>query len=204
MVKFDIPGAEDLARDEGWWRIYEISFPSRERETEEVILKSIVSGAGLAVRARLEKRTVGIATTHLLMDPPAVFLVYLAIAAEERSNGLGSPLLAYAVETSTVRLQEHGLNSLGVIFEVEPAPRRVAFFERYGAVRLAQRYFQPPVDGTGAVPMQLMFKPASGGAVPAPLTIGALIRAMYFEKYGAMNGVPAVLLDKLLRITRGS
>jgi len=56
---------------------------------------------------------------------------------------------------------------------------------------------QPPIDGRTEVPMQLMFRPDARGSLVESGT-GALVRAIYFEKYQQMNGIPADILERLL------
>ncbi len=202
--------AAELAGDCDWWRIYEDSFPPAEREPAEVVLRSLRDSAGLAFRARQDGVTVGIATTHLLLRPAAVFLVYLAIDRGQRKGGLGGRLLEYAWQVSARRLEELHSPPLGLIWEVDDATaavgpaenllreRRIAFFQRHGGVELPRFYLQPPVNGTEAVRMRLMFRGSGSASVPDAEGIEALVRAIYFEKYGAVNQVPAELLRELL------
>jgi GNAT superfamily N-acetyltransferase len=181
--------AEHLAQDEAWWQIYRESFPGHEREPADVILKSVKRGVGLAFRMRRDGATIGIATTHLLMNPAAVFLVYLAIASTQRGAGLGRELLEFAWSTSASRLREMGREPLGMIWEVDQIEGRLAFFRRHGGVVLPRPYLQPPVNSAEPVPMQLMFRPSQNGLLPDADVTEALVHAMYQEKYGAVNGV---------------
>ncbi len=212
MVAFDCPGAEELSRDSALWRIYEDSLPASEREPAEVILDSLRRGVGVAFRARSDAGTVGLATTHLLRQPPAVFLVYLAIDRAHRDRGLGGALFGHASRISAQHLRQRGLEPLGMIWEVDPpsAPwasdldaraRRVAFFERCGGSLLPETYLQPPVDGVAPIPMQLMYRPAEGTELPTPEVIRDLIRSVYFEKYAAVNHIPKEILNRLLAQT---
>lgn len=201
MPEFDSPSPDELSADQPWWQLYEASFPPAEREPAEVILESVRRGVGLAIRARSQDSTIGLATTHLLLQPPAVFLVYLAIHPDHRSRGLGSALLDYAWRASAARLRDRGLDPLGMIWEVDPpsdtpSARRVAFFQRCGASLLPQPYLQPPVDGIAPIPMRLMY-------LPNPETIDALIRTIYSEKYAATNHLPEAILHQLLRAKGG-
>ena len=52
--------------------------------------------------------------------------------------------------------------------------------------------------GIAAVPMRLMFRPTEGEATMRPETVEALVRAIYFDKYGAINGIDRSILDELL------
>ena len=210
LWQVDCPSADELVADRRWWSIYEESFPSSEREPPVVILDSLRRGLGLAFRARQRGVTVGLATTHLLVDPPAVFLVYLAIAPDRRGRGAGGALFQEAWRESSACLVQRGLAPLGLIWEVDPAEpgvpsvevdvraRRLAFFRRQGGVLLPRPYAQPPVDGIAPVRMQLMFRAPPGGRLPSLDLEKNLIRAIYFEKYSALNGIDQAILRVLL------
>src|SRR5262245_40175541 len=141
MARLERVAAEELSRDEAWWGIYADSFPAPEREPAEVILRSVRARTGLAVRARLDGRSVGLATTHLLRQPASVFLVYLAVERGLRGAGLGRELLDFAWTASAAELRSAGREPMGMIWEVDPLDesaiaaqpersRRIAFFER--------------------------------------------------------------------------
>jgi hypothetical protein len=85
-----------------------------------------------------------------------------------------------------------------VILEELLRRRRVLFFQRQGGAILSRPYRQPPVNGTEPVPMQLMYRPSRGVTMPDAATVEALVRAMYFEKYGWVNGIPSQTLQGLL------
>jgi hypothetical protein len=195
--------ADGLADDAEWWRIYGESFRAEAKEPPEAILKSLRTSAGIAFRVRRDGVTTGIATTHLLLDPAAVFLVYLAIDARHRRRGDGRTLFEFAWTESSTRLRAKGSEPIGMIWEVDEEARtpdlKFRFFERQGATLLSRPYRQPPVNGAEPVPMRLMFRPAIGKAVPAEALIEALVREIYFAKYGAVNGISAPLLERLLK-----
>ena len=201
--------AKDLGADENWWRIYEDSFPASERESPEVILESVLGKVGMAFRLRRQGMTYGLATTHLLNDPAAVFLVYLAVAREERSRGAGAELLQGAWESGATRLRAQGRRPLGLIWEVDPLEsaaddaearqRRIAFFRRNGGELLDRPYLQPPLNGGTAIPMSLMFRAAESEQAPAAETVEAFVRAIYFEKYGAVNRIDISILKDLMK-----
>lgn len=213
-LAFDFPKAGVLASDPAFWRLYASSFPSSEREPPDVILATVQGGIGFVVRARSAGVTIGFVCAHMLRRPPALFLVYLAVAPEWRSQRIGAALFERTWATATARYAEAGLVSLGFAWEVEiPGPvsdenernqcrRRIAFFERLGGRILHQRYLQPPVDGVAPVPMHLMFCPARGASLPNASAISKIIQAIYFEKYGATNGISSEVLEGLLRDIR--
>jgi hypothetical protein len=199
----------DLEQDTDWWGIYAASFPDNEREPSATIVRSLRSGVGMAFRLRVGGRTIGLATTHLLTDPPAVFLVYLAVSTSERNRGGGGRLLQAAWESGEKSLGVKGMQSLGMILEIDPPDptaadastrlQRLSFFQRHGARLLARTYCQPPLAGGSPVVMALMFGPAHGQSMPDDKTIDALVRAMYLEKYGAANGIARPVLESLLK-----
>ena len=201
--------AADLLSDNSWWEIYNEAFPLTEREPPQVIVRSLEIG-GQTFAARSGGETIAIATTHLLKDPPAVFLVYLATKKGLRGRGCGGELLEYAWKTGRQKLSEHGSPATGLVAVVD-APdqsddteekhvreRRIAFFARHGAELLPRAYTQPAVDGTTTVPMRLVFRPAEGFERPDSTFTDALVRAIYFEKYHAANGIAKEPLISLL------
>ena len=209
-VEIDPLGVETLSGDARLWQIYETTFPSSEREPKEVILESLRRGAGLAVRARQAGATIGFATGHLLAEPPVVFLVYLAVEEHRRDQRFGEAIFEGFWEEGSRRCRKQGLTPLGMVWEVEipeagrteeeihQRKRRIHFFERMGGNLLRCAYNQPPVDGIRPVAMHLMFRPARGTALPEAGAIAAMVRAMYYEKYGEVNGISREILDQLL------
>lgn len=178
-----------------------------------MILETIRRGDGLTLRARLGELTVALAVCHMLRNPPALFLVYLAVTPELRSRHLGSRVFEEAWSLSREKYLERCLEPLGVVWEVDIPERaateqdrlqgdsRLQFFTRLGGRVLSQPYLQPPVDGVAPVQMSLMFRPAHGNALPDAGTCAALVRALYFEKYQQANGIsPAVLIQLLHKV----
>src|SRR5688500_696655 len=178
--------APELCRDETWWAIYAQSFPSREREPRDVIVRSVERSVGIALRARRGATTVGLATAHLLKAVPAVFLVYVATTPEARGSGGGRALAETTWQLGAAELRARNLDPTGLIWEIEDpdadadeserAERqgRVHFFRRLGGQMLARPYMQPPVDGVAPVPMRLMYRPATGSALPTAPAVDAL------------------------------
>lgn len=203
--------ASGLEADGAFWHLYDESFRPWLREPREVIVESLRREAGIAVAASDEERTVGLATFHLLDDPPAVFLVYLAIHPALRGQRLGGELLERSFELALDRWRDRGKEPLGVIWEVDdPAlattevqrerrQRRIGFFQRHGGMLLDTAYWQPPlIAGTAPLPMRLIFRPADSGSEPTTEEIHRLVRAIYVEKYGKLNGLDGDVLGELL------
>lgn len=210
---FDSPSAVALADDAALWQLYDSAFPSTEREPRSVILETSRRGNGVAVRARQRSSTIGLALAHMLRRPPALFVVYLAVAPELRSRHIGAALFEKLWEEGCRKYSEAGLKAEGMVWEVDvperaaseqglqQGRRRIAFFERLGGRLLSQAYVQPPVDGINPVPMRLMFRPAPGRPLPEGAAHSALVRALYFEKYHGANGIPQPVLEDLLQKT---
>ena len=203
--------ARALAGDDRFWQLYQDSFPANEREPREVILATVEREAGFVLRARAGTSTVGLAVAHLLRKPAAIFVVYLAVDPTWRSRHLGTAILNAVDGVGTERLASQGLEPIGMVWEIDDPGddvpgaehairlRRRAFFERAGGRPLDVRYTQPPVDGRTPVRMQLMFRPRATAGLPDRTAATELIRAIYFEKYHTMNGIPAAVLTALLR-----
>lgn len=202
----------ELRDDAGFWQLYATSFAGAEREPAEVILRSVEQGPGFALRALADGRTVGLAAGHVLEEPAATFLVYLAVDPLWRSRHVGRALFDEADRSGAARLIERARVSSGIVWEIDdpsadvsPSERnvrqgRLRFFEKLGGRMLETPYLQPPVDGHTLVPMRLMFRPALGQELPAGAATEKLIRAIYFEKYHAINKIPSSTLERLARI----
>lgn len=198
-MTFEDLHAARLAGDVGWWRLYDAAFAREEREPREVILAGVRGGAALAVRALDAGVTAGFAVVHLLRRPAALFLVYLAVQPELRGRGLGSELFR---RTRTLAAERPGAAGPGgwVCEVTRPVPgaseaeqagfhRLLEFYRKQGGEPLPHPYVQPPVDGAHCVPMQLIYAPPIGMAPPDTPGSEALIRAIYREKYQAVNGI---------------
>jgi GNAT superfamily N-acetyltransferase len=205
-MEIALASADAVDDDAAFWRIYDASFPANEREPRGVIVGSARAGVALVLRARRGDETVGLACVHLLADPAAAFLVYLAVAPPLRGQAIGRAIFEHAFEIALGRLRA----PLGMIWEVDaPAlatdareierrTRRIGFFRRAGGELLEHAYSQPPLVGGAPVPMRLMLRPAAGAPPPDDATVERLVRAIYFEKYGAANGIDERTLRALL------
>lgn len=205
--------AEELRRDADWWNIYDGAFPGEEREPRDAIFRSLTDGRGIAIRMRSAAAggkpadTIGIATLQFLPGARCLFLVYLAVDGKRRGCGLGGRLFK---ETLRLGCTRHGGGELDLVWEVEdPAAakddaerrkreRRLRFFDNQGGRLLPCPYMQPAVDRVAPVPMRLMWKPGAGTKAAFDKDPGPLIRSIYGQKYGHVNGIPAGELEELL------
>lgn len=189
---------EELLNDWEWWGIYELCFPSEEREGKEIILKSL-GEAGKAVCLKYNSETIGIATFQYLPSIQSYFMIYFAIGQKHQGQKLGPYFLNLIF--NYISKEQDFLNSL--IWEVEKPcgdagveiqQKRILFFEKSGAELLDVQYTQPPVDGKTLVPMHLMQKKYRQEILP----VSDIVNAIYFEKYAKVNGIGEDILNKLL------
>jgi GNAT superfamily N-acetyltransferase len=196
LIRYQAATPDEVDGDERFWALYDSAFPANEREPREVILNAARAGVGLIVRARRGDETVGLASGHQLKDPPALFLVYLAVDAELRGQGVGHAIFEEVWRHAPGRM----------IWEVDPPQhasdpaerqrrlRRIAFFSAVGGHAIARPYAQPPLtEGAEPVPMLLMGRPEADHQL-----VEKLVHAIYFEKYGAQNRIPESVLRALL------
>ncbi|WP_146153662.1 GNAT family N-acetyltransferase [Adhaeribacter arboris] len=206
-----ISNSRILRADTDWWDLYHQTFPQEEQEPPQAILDSLDQGVGLAFRVSNKEKTIGLATVHLLTNPSAVFLVYLAIDPAERRKQIGAHFFDYIYQTGAAKLKEMGYRSVGFVWEITASQnpntqeatalaRKINFFEQNGGTVLPYKYFQPPINGSAAVPMHVMFRPGDEGVTLEATNPAALIQAMYCEKYAAINYINPELLEELLEV----
>lgn len=206
-----IQNAQLLQTDTTWWDLYHQTFANEEQEPPQAILDSLDQEVGLAFRVSTKEKTIGLATVHLLTNPAAVFLVYLAIAPEARNKQIGSHFFDYIYQTGAAKLKEKGYLSVGFVWEItakqseeadeaEVFARKVNFFQQNGGTILPYKYFQPPINGDTAVPMHVMFRPGDEGVTFEATNPADLIQAMYYEKYAAINYIDPDLIEELLGV----
>jgi hypothetical protein len=206
-----IQDSKILIGDTNWWNLYYQTFATEEQEPPQAILDSLDQGVGLAFRVSNKVKTIGMATVHLLTNPSAVFLVYLAIDAETRNKQIGSLFFDFIYQTGAAKLKEKGYLSVGFVWEItaktsenaedaQVYARKVNFFQQNGGTILPFKYFQPPINGDTAVPMQVMFRPGDEGVTFEATNPAALIQAMYYEKYAAINYINPELIEELLEV----
>jgi GNAT superfamily N-acetyltransferase len=196
----------DLEADPAFWDLYTTAFPPSETEPRAVVLATARPGTGWVARTRSGGRTVAMAALQFLEAEPVGFLVYLAVAPDLKGQGLGGELF----EGLRAKAEREHPDLLGLVWEVDrledaageegrrTRARRLRFFEAHGGRIAPGSYLQPAVDGTRVVPMHLFHRPFRE-PVPDPATFPLrLARAIYREKYGALNGISPLHLEDLL------
>ncbi len=158
-----VPGNDQKLSDEIYPR-FEADFPAEERVELKHLKRLITNGDYellLADHKTFKNMTLGYAFVYHVSECPVLWLDYMAIDKKYQNAGYGSKLFN--------RILELNKNALGMFMEVEipnsadeqelcNQKRRIAFYERQGAVRLNLDYIFP--SQSGGVPMYLFFKPA--------------------------------------------
>jgi GNAT superfamily N-acetyltransferase len=165
--------------------IYNQSFPARERLPFETVLGGVAAGQRTLW---LSGDGSGFAITRPLSTPENdVFLEYLAVAASERSTGIGTRLLR----------DVHAGVGRPLVFEVEDptefpsedSERRISFYRRNGAAALTcQGYRAPDLESGGIYPMLLFTLPGSYGAELTGPRFRELVRRIWVDGYGRELG----------------
>lgn len=210
MWQFELVDAPNLAADAAWRSLYETAFPACEREPRSAILRSVETGKAIALRAVVDGETSGLGVAYILPAISFVFIAYLAVCERLKGHGLGPRLLHAMSEIGAERLAQIGQTCRGSVLEVEdprqaPTPakqaealRRIAFFQRNDARLIDTPYFQPALDETTVVPLQLMLIDREPASALKANEHGDLVWALYSEKYGPINGIPPLTLISLM------
>ncbi|RPI28232.1 MAG: N-acetyltransferase [Chloroflexota bacterium] len=194
-LEFCEVSSPDDALGRAFFEIYEEAFPVEERDpTGKMVawLRQLRLPAGLRSdrcvhfwAAVLQGSVAGMAIFSAHRDTRLGFIAYMAVAAEMRSQGLGSQILCEVVaQIKADLLQLCDAPGLGVCLEVEcpgeagdeaerrRRERRIMFYQRMGAqVVPGVDFVAPPLgDGLPAVPYDLMFIPTGEAALDPALT----------------------------------
>lgn len=149
-------------------RIYEESFPRKERDNTQAVLASIESGSRFCMVAHRNHQLIGLAILLALVDLDIQFLEYFAVDSRLRNLGIGSQFLGHL----GTELRSAPSPASGVTFEVDQPDlvegeerrlrqRRIEFYERNGAVLVecAPSYRAPNLEHEGTLPSSLMWLP---------------------------------------------
>ena len=160
--------------------------PPEERGDTAELLASIAAGERLCYVAARDGELLGFAVVFVLDDVSVALLEFMAVAPQERNNGVGGALFTHLRANL---LADAGTS--GMIFEVEPPEeadgeertireRRIGFYLRHEAaiVDCAPRYRTPNLAGEDElVPYKLMWVPLADEA-PSRLTGNDLRRCV--------------------------
>ena len=181
------PAARNRVRE-----IYEEAFPEAERDPWQEIIDAATSPVHVVTVAMDADRPIGFFSAMRFESVPVAYLAYLAVDRDQRGRGIGETLFGWFEAA-------YEGDGAGLFWEVEAreadgaseeqrgfARRRVAFYERLGAIVLPGGVRDVPTsDGVGTLPMELMWKPRGmGSGVPHSTMLRRMIRAFYVEGYG--------------------
>jgi hypothetical protein len=207
MNTFQWLNHHELQLDSTWWHIYETSFPNAEREPHDLIFAACEKNIIKTGRYVENNETVAISVIQPMHSLPFAFMNYFAIANLHRNRALGSRLFSQLTNAGENFVKEYSENYLGLIWEVENPDtemnqtekilkqRRVQFYKRRGALSFKKKFFQPPIGGYHALPMRLMYFATN----PIDYFLeNEITKAVYFEKYHAVNHIKMEILLELL------
>ncbi|NLG48880.1 MAG: GNAT family N-acetyltransferase [Chloroflexi bacterium] len=172
--------------------IYEASFPANQRADLSALDQGTEEDGPLLYVASEEGRVVAFALLDPLSCGRVYLLGYIAVAVEQRGQGVGGALLGHIRDDLRAREGAEGL-----LLEVEPPDegpeqeratrrRRVHFYERQGArvICEAASYRMPNLAGEGSLPMLLMWLPVGKQEPPSGDQLRKCIIHIYTESYG--------------------
>lgn len=151
--------ADDLAKNQRWWEIYEECFPlANERENPSAIIESLRAGVGTAFHAHLNHGTVAIARTHMLPGPKD-FLAYIGVTESQRRRGVAEALFRTLPQSDRLFEVEDPMRAALYNTTADACRKRIDWYRKhFGATLLDCPYLQPPlIDGADPLPMRLMW-----------------------------------------------
>lgn len=129
--------------------IYEYSFPKNEKQSQETLIKRLLSGQEKLIIGKLKEEVIAIAFLFDLINTDFLLLDYFALTPKSRGIGYGSYFFKYLNTTA----QSQNKNLLMEVdhpsFGSEIEKRRKAFYKKNGSEILKGiPYILPPLDGT--------------------------------------------------------
>lgn len=184
--------------------IYRKSFPSNERQKEEVVWQRINSGSEELFAGLRDDEVISMGLVFNLSNSEFVLLDYVAVLERERRSGTGTLFMQYLI-------QRYDQSNKQIILEVEdpgegkePEGRqqRVNFYRRLGAKCLQDvHYILPALDGTTSTKMILMiFTQRNVSAMPRP-EVEKLLLDLYEQVYNK-NHEDLMVLDVIRQLPK--
>lgn len=137
--------------------IYEYSFPSNEKQSQETLINRLTSGQERLIIGKIKEDVIAIAFLFDLLKTNFLVLDYFAISEKLRGKGFGSYFFKHLNNTA----QSQNKNLLMEVdhpsFGTEIDKRRVAFYKKNGSEILKGiPYILPPLDDSLPTPQVLM------------------------------------------------
>lgn len=188
-------------------KIFESSFPSRERHSSAVIKSRLDKGLYRMFAGFSDGTPTLIALFWALKGTDFILFDYIAVAKPFRGKGFGSFFMKNILRILNVKKKF-------LIFEVEDPDfgdnreereKRVRFYKHHGAKKLqGVRYILPPLSGPGQTDMILMMIPGHPDRkLPGDL-VKALARQIYKELYDRDDKDPILntFINKIPKIVK--
>ncbi len=165
--------------------IYIDAFPENQRLSVELLSQRIKTNIDQLFVGYWQQQAISMAILHSL-DHDFIFLVYLAIDKDYRSQGIGKKFLEYILNYCA------GLNK-SLILEVDDPDfgnekdiriKRINFYKKLGAKELRNvKYVLPPLTGKILTQQKLMIIPASPESLMTRELLIHLIKQFYRQVY---------------------
>jgi hypothetical protein len=214
-IKITTESSKELIKNKSWWLIYDENFPFSERESKEIILKTINNKCGKAYSVQFNNKVIGIAVVHYLINPNIIFLLFIAIKSENRHQHIGKELFNYICKDGDRWFSKKGKRLEGCIWEIENpfiqrtekeesnAMSTLNFYKKIGGEILPYSYLMPPLHSRSVVtPLLLMFKKNNIKKDINGIYIKNIIRAIYFDKYAKIDEVRIDVLKTLFKMIK--
>lgn len=175
--------------------IYLKSFPSNERQKEEVLKQRLVDGTEEMFVGLIKDEVNSICLVFNLRDSGYVLLDYFAVLENLRGSGIGTRFMQYLIQYYNNSNKELILEvedpSEGI--NLEQREKRVDFYRKLGAKCLQDvHYILPALDGTTSTSMILMiFTRVYDSEMPRSVLVNLLV-CMYEQVYNKNSDDPLV------------
>jgi len=184
--------------------IYRKSFPSNERQKEEVVWERLNSGTEELFAGVKGDKVISMGLVFNLSNSGFVLLDYVAVSEHQRGSGIGTLFMQYLI-------QSYNQTNKQMILEVEDPRdgknleerrRRVNFYRGLGAKCLkGVHYILPALDGTTSTTMILMiFTHENISAMPRS-EVEKLLLDLYDQVYNK-NARNPLVLDVIQRLPK--
>jgi hypothetical protein len=129
--------------------IYEYSFPSNEKQSQETLINRLTSGQERLIIGKIKEDVMAIAFLFDLLNTNFLVLDYFAISEKLRGKGFGSYFFKHLNDTAQSQSKNLLMEVDHPSFGTEIDKRRVMFYEKNGAKILKGiPYILPPLDDT--------------------------------------------------------
>ncbi len=166
-------------------QIYERVFPPAERRP----LRDVLQANSRSWLAHRRTDIVGFALAAVLKETNTALLQYIGVAPDTQSHGVGTSLLHEMYRDFAMT----GVDAILLEIEDPDSPgadhrtvRRLAFYRRWGAERLAcmNRYYIPDMTDPGhRLSMLLLWRPLETSPQPSGTALKSILTDIFMNEY---------------------